>query len=92
MPNFDSGVSAYIVGQALVTVYFPVDRRGNAHVCCDQCEQFSRTSRRCKINGSLTEFPDRYIGSRCPLNFTLNDDPAQPEENENEEKEKNEKC
>lgn len=83
MPNFDSGVASYIVGQALVTVYFPVDRRGAAHVNCEQCELFSRTSRRCKLNGSLCEFPERYIGSRCPLNFDLN-------EQQNEEKENNE--
>lgn len=91
MANFDSGVASYVVGLALVTVYFPVDRRGNAHVCCEQCEMFSRTSRRCKINGSLTEFPDRYIGSRCPLNFDLND-PAQPGENENETEKENQEC
>lgn len=66
---FESGVSSYVVGQATVTVCFPVDHRGNAHVCCAQCEYYSRTSGRCKLNGGLCAFPDKYIGQNCPLEF-----------------------
>ncbi len=28
MPNFESGVSSYVVGQATVKVFFPVDAKG----------------------------------------------------------------
>lgn len=66
---FESGVSSYVVARATVEVCFPVDHRGVPHVCCSQCEYHSTTSNRCKLNGSICEFPDRYIGSRCPLNF-----------------------
>ena len=66
---FESGVSSYIVGQATVTVAFPVDHRGNPHVCCAMCDLFSRSSNRCPITHAVSEFPDKYIGSRCPLIF-----------------------
>lgn len=66
---FESGVASYVVGQATVTVCFPVDLRGNAHVSCSQCEFYSRTSNRCKLNGSLCAFPEKYIGQYCPLIF-----------------------
>lgn len=66
---FETGVSSYVIGIATVEVCFPVDHRGNPHVCCSQCEYFSRTSGRCKLNGSICEFPEKYIGSRCPLIF-----------------------
>lgn len=66
---FESGVASYIVGTATVEVYFPVDFRGNKYVRCSQCEYFSRNSSRCRLNGAICEFPDKFIGSRCPLNF-----------------------
>ena len=37
MPDFESGVESYIHGQATVDVYFPVDKRGDADICCYQC-------------------------------------------------------
>ena len=67
--NFDSGVSSYVVGVAVVRVNFPVDLRGNPHVCCAQCEYFSKTTSRCRLNGSLCAFPEKYIGQNCPLKF-----------------------
>lgn len=69
MPIFDSGVYAYVYGTATVKVAFPVDSHGNPYVRCVYCEYFSRSSNRCKLNGSLCEFPEKYIGSNCPLNF-----------------------
>ncbi len=69
---FDSGVSRYIVGTCTVEVNFPVDFRGNPYVCCAQCEFWSRNSVRCRLNGAVTEFPEKYIGSRCPLQFPEN--------------------
>lgn len=74
MADFESGVSGYIVGTATIRISFPVDWRGNAHVCCDQCDIFSRTSGRCPITHMISEFPERYIGSRCPLNFETNEE------------------
>lgn len=69
MAMFDNGVKSYIVGTARIEVSFPVDYRGNADVRCEQCEYFSRTSKRCKLNGLVVEYPEKYIGSHCPLNF-----------------------
>ena len=72
MQNFDSGVSRYIVGTCTVEVNFPVDFRGNPYVNCSQCAYWSRNSVRCRLNGAVTEFPEKYIGSRCPLKFPEN--------------------
>ena len=66
---FESGVSSYIVGQANITVCFPVDYKGNPHVCCAMCDLYSRSSNRCPITHAISEFPEKYIGSRCPLIF-----------------------
>lgn len=70
--SFESGVMSYIVGTATVEVPFPVDFRGNPHVCCAQCDLFSKTSGRCPLTHTISEFPDKYIGSRCPLKFPEN--------------------
>lgn len=69
MPTFESGVAAYIFGTATVRVAFPVDSRGTPYVRCCYCDYFSRTTQRCRLNGKICEFPDKYIGSQCPLNF-----------------------
>lgn len=69
MPTFDSGVKSYIVGTATVTVNFPVNWKGEPDVRCELCEFYSRTSRRCQINRVIVEYPEKYIGSQCPLNF-----------------------
>jgi hypothetical protein len=66
---FETGVSSYVIGIATVEVPFPVDHRGNPHVCCAMCRYYSRSSVRCRLNGEVTEFPDKYIGSHCPLIF-----------------------
>ena len=66
---FESGISAYIHAQATVDIYFPVDQKGNAAVCCEQCEVYREGSRRCGITGSLSAYPSRYVGGDCPLNM-----------------------
>ena len=66
---FESGVSRYIVGTATVEVNFPVDFRGVPYVRCSMCEFFSRNSNRCRLNGALCAFPEKYIGQNCPLKF-----------------------
>lgn len=63
--TFDSGVSRYITGTATVVARFPVDYRGNADICCDQC-RFYR-SRRCGLTDEVSNYPTRYRGDNCPL-------------------------
>lgn len=70
----ESGVSGYINGYATVEVHFPVDLKGNADVNCRQCWYFRRTYSTCGLNGEVCEYPDKYIGSKCPLKFGEEDD------------------
>lgn len=67
MANFDSGVSSYIKAQATVTVFFPVDYRGNADISCYQCDFFNRSSGLCQLTKAVSEYPTKYVGSSCPL-------------------------
>lgn len=70
MPNFESGVASYITGYATVEVHFPVDKRGNLDVSCNQCPYFGRSSKTCQLNKQVVNYPDKYIGASCPLEFT----------------------
>ncbi len=70
-----SGVSRYITGTYTVRVHFPVDLRGNVYLNCCQCKYFRRTSSICGLNSEVCEFPDRYRGSCCPLNFEIEEEP-----------------
>ena len=65
--SFDSGVYSYIKGSATVSVYFPVDAKGNADICCAQCYFYREASKRCGLNGMITAYPTKYVGSDCPL-------------------------
>ena len=67
--NFESGVSTYIHATATVDVFFPVDNKGKADVCCYQCEYYRRNSGRCGINNALCAYPEKYVGQYCPLNM-----------------------
>ena len=73
MISFSSGVASYVVGEATVNVFFPVDFRGNADVRCDLCRFYSRSGRLCRLNGEIVSYPEKYIGSNCPLNFIEED-------------------
>ena len=53
MHDFESGVASYIHGQATVDVFFPVDKRGDADVCCYQCYYFRRNYQTCGLNGEI---------------------------------------
>ena len=64
---FDSGISKYIKARATVTVYFPVDEKGNPHINCEMCHLYSGTSKRCKLTDEVIAFPSKYVGGRCPL-------------------------
>lgn len=69
MSRFESGVASYIHGTATVTATFPVDLRGSADVCCMQCFFYRESARRCGLTGLISEYPNKYIGSNCPLIF-----------------------
>ena len=69
MANFDSGVKGYIRARAMVEVCFPIDWKDNTDVCCRQCDYFVRATQRCALNHSIVEYPEKYIGSNCPLEF-----------------------
>lgn len=67
--NFDNGVKAYITGEATVKVHFPIDYKDNADVSCYQCKYFSRASGICYLTKEISEYPQKYISSTCPLVF-----------------------
>lgn len=65
--SFESGVASYIHATATVDVFFPVDARGNAYVCCEQCFFYRDGTRRCALTGDVSAFPAKYVGATCPL-------------------------
>lgn len=67
MALFDDGIASYIEAEATVTVYFPVDRRGNADISCNQCYFFRRNYSTCGLNGEVCQYPQKYVGGSCPL-------------------------
>lgn len=67
MGRFENGVARYVLGKATVVAHFPVDSRGNADVSCSQCFFFRDASRRCGLTGEISEYPNKYVGSCCPL-------------------------
>ena len=69
LPRIDSGVASYIKGRATVEMRFPVELRGNSCVCCELCRFYRPNSRRCSLNDAVCEFPSKYIGGQCPLEF-----------------------
>lgn len=73
MSNFQSGVKEYITGECTVKVHFPVDWNGNASVCCYQCKFYSRAGGGCRLTQEISEYPQKYVGSCCPLEFKEND-------------------
>ena len=70
MASFDSGVAYYIEATATVSVFFPVDNKGNAEICCRMCPYLSADSRICRLNGSIVEYPKTNIGGKCLLEPT----------------------
>ena len=73
MAEFESGVASYVHGQATVDVFFPVDWKGNADICCYQCWYFRRNYQTCGLNGEICQYPSKYVGSLCPLKFIENE-------------------
>lgn len=68
-PLFESGVQSYVIGVATVQNPFPVNWKGEPDVRCELCRFYSRNGKRCYLNGEIVEYPDKYIGSQCPLIF-----------------------
>ena len=68
MPTFETGVSRYIKGIATVENFFPVDLKGNPDLSCKHC-RFYNHNYKCNLNGEITDYPERYLGGRCPLHF-----------------------
>ena len=69
MSKFESGVKSYIDGTATVTIHFPVDMQGKAHINCYQCKLFSRNNGVCQLTKEVSEYPSMYVGSNCPLDI-----------------------
>jgi hypothetical protein len=67
MSDFSSGVKRYIKAQAVVEVGFPVDWRDNAEIACKHCQFYVRATQRCGLNQQVVNFPERYVGTDCPL-------------------------
>ena len=67
MANFENGVKEYIMASSKVTVGFPVDFRGNPSINCYMCKFFSRSSGICYLTKEVSEYPEKYVGSKCPL-------------------------
>lgn len=69
MANFESGVKRYVTATATVTVSFPVDFKNNVAANCYQCQFFSRQNGVCQLTKKISEYPQQYVGSNCPLNI-----------------------
>lgn len=67
MAKFESGVSAYVFGIGVVANPFPVDDRGVAHTCCEECFYYREASKTCGLNHKPVLFPGRYVGDECLL-------------------------
>lgn len=63
----DSGVARYRKARCIIEIGFPVDFRGNESIDCMHCFLFQRQSGKCPLTGQVSEYPDRYVGSHCPL-------------------------
>lgn len=70
MSDFNNGVKAYITGTYTVYVKFPIDWKNNADVNCYQCKFYSRNTGICQLTKEISEYPLKYTGSNCPLEFT----------------------
>lgn len=78
MADFESGVTSYVHAQAVVDVFFPIDKRGVADISCSQCYFYRESSKRCGLNWEICQYPNKYVGDSCPL---------KPVDEENEQKE-----
>lgn len=64
---FESGIAGYVKAKAEVTVFFPIDDRGNKYIKCELCPYFSASARKCYLTSEVIPFPTKYTGGSCPL-------------------------
>lgn len=64
---FESGIPDYVHAQAIITVHFPIDERGNKYIACEYCRYYSRSTNRCRLTDEPIAFPAKYVGGQCPL-------------------------
>ena len=74
MPDFETGIKRYVIGRAVVENYFPVDFKDRPDISCTQCRFFRRSSSTCALNGAVCQYPDKYVGMDCPLQFVEEDE------------------
>ena len=67
MACFDNGVKRYIKAYAVVEVGFPVDWRDSAEIACKHCPFYVRATQRCGLNQEIVNYPERFVGTNCPL-------------------------
>ena len=67
MADFSSGVARYIKAVAVVEVNFPVDFKGREEISCKHCQFYVRATQRCGLNQEVVNFPEYYVGHKCPL-------------------------
>lgn len=71
---FESGVKRYIRGSAKVEVFFPVDWKENSAISCNMCKFFSRSTGKCYLTQEVSEYPQHYVGSHCPLEIDIDNE------------------
>lgn len=69
MKRFENGVQRFIHGEVRISVNFPVDWNGRESVCCTQCPFLSSNERMCQLNKKPVQYPQKYVGYHCPLEF-----------------------
>ncbi len=69
MSALDNGVKEFIMMRAVITVGFPVNFAGVAEMNCFHCKFFTHSSGVCQLTKEVSEYPQRYVGSHCPLEF-----------------------
>ena len=67
MSALDNGVKEFIITRAVITVGFPVSFSGVVEQNCYHCKYFTHSSGVCQLTKEVSEFPQRYVGSHCPL-------------------------
>ncbi len=69
MTEFETGVSGYVAAEATVRIFFPIDSTGKKYINCSKCKMFDVRNRACQITKEISEFPEKFVGSHCPLNI-----------------------
>ena len=80
--RFDSGVSGYVVGRCEITVYFPIDMRGEPDISCKQCQFYRQSSRSCALTDKIVPWGEKFVAPSCPLRREEVIDEERNEENE----------